>query len=51
MWHALDIRYDQCIGMCECLPGRDLRDEYISIHFSCMQGRLHKPGWYDTEER
>ena len=33
VWRALDVRYDQCIGTCECLPGRDLRDEYISIHF------------------
>lgn len=49
VWRALDIRYDQCVGMCECLPEYDLREEYISIHFSCIQGDLRKPGVYTTE--
>ena len=97
VWHALDVRYDQCIGepaiqgkssraaassselhqsinhvsvgmsftschgnmlppllrisagMCECFGGRDLREEYISIHFSCIEIGLHKPSWYETE--
>lgn len=39
VWRALDIRYDQCVGNCECLPGRDLREEYISIHFRCVRLR------------
>ena len=24
VWHALDVRYDQCVGHCACLPGRDV---------------------------
>ncbi len=23
VWRALDATYDQCVGNCECLPGRD----------------------------
>lgn len=49
MWRALDIRYDQCVGNCECLPGRDLHDEYITIHFSCIQQNLHKPDHFSNE--
>ena len=37
VWRALDMRYDQCIGNCECLPGRDMRDAYITIHFRCVR--------------
>jgi len=50
VWRALDIRYDQCVGMCECLPERDLREGFFSIHFSCMPVGLHKPSWYESEE-
>lgn len=49
VWHALDIKYDYCVGMCECFPGRDLRDGYASVHFSCIPFGLHKPSWYATE--
>lgn len=38
VWHALDLRYDQCIGNCECLPGRDMKEDYITIHFRCGGG-------------
>jgi hypothetical protein len=31
------VRYDQCVGNCDCLPGRDLRGEYTTVHFSCIQ--------------
>jgi len=37
VWRALDVRYDQCIGNCECLPGRDMREAYITIHFRCVR--------------
>ena len=46
---AVDLRYDQCVGMCECLPGRSVGDAQISAHFSCIPLGLHKPGWYTTE--
>lgn len=49
VWRALDIRYDQCVGNCECLPGRDLRDDYVTVHFSCIQHNLHKPGHFSNE--
>jgi hypothetical protein len=34
MWHALDARYDQCVGSCECLPERDMPNTFFSVHFS-----------------
>ena len=49
VWRALDSRYDQCVGHCECLPGRDMPDEHITLHFSCLQNGIHKPGGYATE--
>ena len=36
---ALDVRYDQCVGNCECLPERDMPEDYFSVHFSCIQVR------------
>lgn len=52
MWRALDIRYDQCVGNCECLPGRDLRDDYITVHFRCVDvGALRRgPTRWETEQ-
>jgi hypothetical protein len=47
-WHVLDPRYDQCVGMCECLPGRDIPDQYFSVHFSCLHG-FRKPSEYASE--
>ena len=47
-WRSLDVRYDQCVGNCECLPGRDIPADFFSVHFSCIQG-LKKPGGYETE--
>ena len=38
-WKALDVRYDQCVGNCECLPERDMPEDYFSVHFSCIQVR------------
>ena len=35
--------------MCECLPGRDYGDDFVSIHFSCIPMSMHKPGWYETD--
>lgn len=49
MWRSLDSRYDQCVGHCECLPGRDMPDEHITLHFSCLQNGINKPGGYATE--
>jgi hypothetical protein len=48
VWETLDIRYDQCVGMCECLPGRDIPKSYFSIHFSCIH-HIGKPSKYETE--
>ena len=48
MFRCLDGRYDQCVGMCECLPQRDLPDEFFSVHFSCLNG-LKKPSEYESE--
>ena len=50
VWRALDVRYDQCIGQCECLPGRDMREAFITIHFSCFQSGMRKPGFYESEK-
>jgi hypothetical protein len=49
VFRALDVRYDQCVGHCECLPDRDLRDAYFSVHFSCIPEIIHKASWYETE--
>jgi hypothetical protein len=42
VWHALDLRYDQCIGnVCECssIVGRDMPDKFRTVHFACLQVR------------
>jgi hypothetical protein len=49
VFRALDLRYDQCVGHCECLPERDLKQDYISVHFSCIPEIIHKAAWYETE--
>jgi hypothetical protein len=36
VFRALDLRYDQCVGHCECNPDRDMKDKYFSVHFSCI---------------
>jgi hypothetical protein len=36
VWHSLDLRYDQCVGHCECMPGRSVGDLQVSAHFSCI---------------
>jgi hypothetical protein len=41
-WRILDPRYDQCVGMCACLPERDIPDAFVTVHFSCLPG-LPKP--------
>lgn len=33
VWRALDVRYDQCIGHCDCIPERDMPDTHITVHF------------------
>jgi hypothetical protein len=48
-WRALDIRYDQCIGHCQCSPERDAPEVVYSVHFSCLHD-IGKPGGYDSEE-
>lgn len=48
VYRALDIRYDQCIGMCECLPDRDQPDLYFTVHFSCIQS-VGKVATYGSE--
>ena len=48
MWRALDVRYDQCVGNCECLPERDMPNAYYSVHYSCLQG-INKPQSFLTE--
>ena len=48
-WKSLDTRFDQCVGQCECLPGRDMPLQAITIHFSCIQHGLEKPGKYETD--
>ena len=44
MWRALDARYDQCVGNCDCIPERDMPDVSFTVHFSCIQvrERVHK---------
>lgn len=49
VFRALDLRYDQCVGHCECLPERDLKDRYFSVHFSCIPEIIHKAAWYENE--
>lgn len=48
MFRVLDGRYDQCVGMCECLPQRDMPDQHYSVHFSCLNG-FKKPSEYGSE--
>jgi len=47
-WRALDIRYDQCVGHCQCSPERDAPDVVFSVHFSCLHD-IQKPGVYTSE--
>jgi hypothetical protein len=49
VWKALNVLYDQCIGNCECLPGRDIPNKAYSVHFSCIQ-HLQKPSQYKTDK-
>jgi hypothetical protein len=49
VWRAIDARYDQCVGNCDCIPERDQPDVSFSVHFSCIQG-VNKPGGYATEK-
>ena len=54
VWHALNVSYDQCIAVAECLPWRHTpyrkladgsEEGYFSVHFTCMQGgTIEKPG-------
>jgi hypothetical protein len=50
LWRPLDITYDQCVGNCECLPGRDAPLLMKTVHFSCLQNTLRKPGGYESEK-
>ena len=49
VWRAIDARYDQCVGNCDCIPERDQPDVSFTVHFSCIQG-VNKPGGYATEK-
>ena len=50
VWRALPIVYDQCISQCICLPWRwPAPGVFFSIHFSCLQGEINKPGHYPSE--
>ena len=33
VWRALDARYDQCVGNCDCIPERDMPDVSFTVHF------------------
>lgn len=46
----LDPRYDQCVGMCECLPGRDMPRTSLTVHFSCIR-YVEKPSRYESERK
>lgn len=48
MWRSLDARYDQCVGSCECLPERDMPNDFYSLHFSCLHS-ASKPQSYPSE--
>jgi hypothetical protein len=39
------------VGNCACLPERDLRERYKTIHFSCIPEIIHKPSWYEREDQ
>ena len=41
----------QCVGMCECIPERDMPNEHVTVHFSCIQNGINKPGGYETEKQ
>lgn len=45
VWRSLDSTYDQCIGNCECLPGRDSESgRAIGIYDAAsMNDRVHWP--------
>ena len=50
-WHALSLLYGQSIGnVCECssIDGRDLPDEFITVHIGCLQFG-NRPGDYESE--
>lgn len=52
MWHALSIRYDQCVSFCDCTPwlwpAVDT-NHTLSVHFSCIINKMEKPGTYKSE--
>ena len=48
IWHILDATYDQCVGNCECMPGRDMPKKMKTVHYSCMQ-HMQKPGNFESE--
>jgi len=50
VWKMLDPRYDQCVGMCECLPGRDMPRTSLTVHFSCIR-YVEKPSRYESERK
>lgn len=49
VWKSLSVLYDQCVGHCECLPGRDIPTKYYSIHYSCLQV-TRKPSDYHSDQ-
>lgn len=50
VWRALPIIYDQCVSQCKCLPWRwPAPGVFFSVHFSCLQDGISKPGHYDSE--
>ena len=40
VWHALDARYDQCMGNCDCMVERVNPTYSYTVHFSCIQVRF-----------
>lgn len=53
VWRALPIVYDQCVSQCICLPWRwpaPSSSTFFSIHFSCLQDGVQKPGHYASEQ-
>jgi hypothetical protein len=52
VWHALNMSYDQCVSVCDCLPWRwpaPASGLTLSVHFSCLINGVNKPGWYPSE--
>jgi hypothetical protein len=48
-FRPLDMRYDQVVGHCECLPERDIPQDFYSVHFSCLY-HIQKPGKFDSDK-